>query len=153
MADLDTNAAILIAAIGAFSGIAGGLISSIANYLIEKQRSKKEAIKVQREEEIRETELRNQAYIGFLIISENQVFSTNEDLVEEFHPEYVEESVALIITHGSPMIASLVVHAYPFMSWDELDKTKRFIMMELLKEKDNMQLYSLATALSAETDD
>jgi hypothetical protein len=138
MADLDTNTTLMIAAIGAFSAIAGGLISSGANYLIEKQRSEKEAIKVQREDETRELELRNQAYIRFLSINEDQVYRDNMDGETVFDPGLVEESIAIIITHGSSAITSLVSSAYPFNTWNELNSVKKIVMKELVAEKDGV---------------
>jgi hypothetical protein len=47
----------------------------------------------------------------------------------------VEEEVARILTHGSPKVTNLLVDAYPFKSWKELEKVKRDIMRELVIEK------------------
>jgi|GEM_PF-4559486 len=135
MVDLDTNTAIIIAAITASSAIAGGLISSGTNYLIERQRSKNEAIKAYRDKEAQETELRNQAYIKFLSIREDSVYETLENLEEFFNPGLVEERIALIFTYGSPRVTSLLAEAYPFESWEELENVKKAVMRELVTEK------------------
>ena len=144
MVDIGTNTAILIAVITALSVIVGGLVTSGVNYLIEWQRSKREAVKFWQDKETRELELRNQAYIRFLSINENQVTDTNADMVEEFHPEFVDESVALIITHGSSIVASLVSSAYPFKTWNELEKIKKVVMKELVVEKDGISVSETA---------
>lgn len=153
MANLDTNTAILIAVITAFSVVVGGLITSGFNYLIAWQNSKNEAIKAQRDKEAREIELRNQAYIRFLSVNEDDVTNRNENDYEEFHPEFVEECVAHIITYGSPTIANLVRSAYPFNSWDDFEGIKKLVMIELVAEKTEQVLPKGAAWGPIHTDD
>ena len=71
MADIDTNTAIIIAAISSISAIIGASIGAVANYLIEKQRSRKEEKEHQREIEAQFLTDRRAAYHKFI-----QVFST-----------------------------------------------------------------------------
>jgi hypothetical protein len=151
--DLGTDTAILIAGITASAAIIGGLISSGANYIIEWQRGKREAEKAQRDKEARVIELRNQAYIRFLSVNEDDVTNRNENDYEEFHPEFVEESVAHIITYGSPTIANIVRSAYPFNSWDDFEGLKKLVMMELVAEKTEQVLPKGAAWSLIHTDD
>ncbi len=135
MANLDTNTAILIAVITAFSVVVGGLITSGFNYLIEWQKSKREALKARLDRETREIELRNQAYIKFLSINENQVYEERENGSLEFNRGLVEENVAFIITHASPKVTKLLVDAYPFRNWRRFEEAKKAVMLELVEEK------------------
>ena len=52
-----------------------------------------------------------------------------------FKPELIEESVALIITHGSPNVSNIVNSAYPFNTWQDLEGIKKIVMGELVYEK------------------
>jgi hypothetical protein len=135
MADVPTYNPILIAGITASAAIIGGLMSSGANYLIEKQRNKREAVMFQRNKETREIELRNQAYIKFLSIAAWQVNEVIPDGSRKFNPGLAAESVALVLTYGSPAAANIVNSAYPFENWEALEGVKKAIMKELLLEK------------------
>lgn len=141
MADLDTNTAILIAIITAFSVVVGGLVTSGVNFLIEWRKGKREAAKVKLDKETRELELRDQAYIKFLSITLKDLMVTNKFGLEEFHPELAEESVALVLTHGSPAIRAKVTADYPFTGWGEFRSAKQSVMSELLTERGGFDLY------------
>jgi hypothetical protein len=139
VADLDANTAILIAVITALSVVVGGLITSGINYLIEWQKSKREAereaVKFKQENEIREIELRNKAYIKFLSLTPEKISRVDDqgNLVVDL--DLATESVALVITYGSPPITGMMVRAYPFKSWDDLERARKFVIAEFWQEK------------------
>jgi hypothetical protein len=134
MADLDKNTAVLIAVITACSVVVGGLITSGVNYLIEEQKSKMEEVKLQHDKEAQELELRNQAYIEFLSLTEDGLYepSPNGDVLVD--PRAVAERVARLVTYGSPAVRGIIFTGYPFESWDQLEKTQKLIMAELFYE-------------------
>ena len=128
-----------IAGISAGSAIVGGLITAGSNLLIERQRSKRDAEKVKLEKEAQRIELRNQAYIKFLSLALGQVYR-DDSLGKRFvNREYIEESVALVLTHGSPSVVDLLLAHYPFQEWEEIEKVKTSITLELIKERDREQ--------------
>jgi hypothetical protein len=141
MADLDTNTAILISIISASSAIIGGLIGAGTNYLIERQRSKNEVMKVQLDRETRALELRDQAHLKFLSISLDQMHEQGSTDGRFFHSALIDESVALILTYGSPNIRGLVASAYPFTSLESFAKVQGAVQGEMMVEKGGLDVY------------
>ena len=142
MADPVAYNPILIAGITASAVIIGGLISSGANYLIERQRIEREELKFEIELKTRDIERRDQAYIKFLSITMGQAYNRDESDNEFFDPDLIGESIALILTYGSPRVRAIVTKAYPFKSWDDLTHARRLILAELLIEKGGMDTFT-----------
>jgi len=142
MVDVDTNT-ILIAAITSFSTIMGGVIVLFFNSRNKRQRIAFEVEKIMLDKEHRGIELRNQAYIRFLSLRAKAGFDPGTGHWSDLNSELVEESVALILTHGSPKIASLLVDAYPFKSLEEVDEVKKAIKRELVHHNTNFKFYNL----------
>jgi hypothetical protein len=147
MTDLDTSTAILIAGISAFSAIVGGLIIAGSNYLIERQRSKREEAKALQDKADKEIGRRKHSYIDFLSISKDQVYTKGESGDKEFNPGKVEDRIAIIFTHGSPKISSIIHSAYPFDSWEAMEGVKKAVMKELILEKGEKNIVPLKASI------
>jgi hypothetical protein len=138
MADIDTNTAIIIAAISSISAIIGASIGSVTNYLIEWQRNRKEDKRYQQEEEAKKLELRYQAYIRFLSIQYEKTLSYDEHTgMGYFEPDQINEISASVITYGSPKVSSLLARCFPIQSWEDLEKIKRQLASDMILEKDS----------------
>jgi hypothetical protein len=142
VADIDTNTALIIAAISAISAIIGASIGSATNYLIEWQRNRNEEKRRQQEEEAKRLNLRYQAYMEFLSIQERELTATDSSGDDYFEPDQIVEKSASVITYGSPKVSSLLARSFPLKSWESIEKTKRMIISELVKEKGGKLLIS-----------
>ena len=135
MANIDTNAALLIALIGAGSAVIGGLISSGTTYLIERQKTRNEEKKRDREEKYKELERRNELYIKFLKLNQDNMLSINDngDYCED--SSLIDDLSVCIITYGSPKVSSLMARSFPFKNWETIEAVQRLIVFELVLEK------------------
>jgi hypothetical protein len=135
MAESSTISTIVLLAITSFSTLAGVVINAGINYINEVRRGEREAVRVNLEKEIRDLELRDEAYTKFLSITKKQAHDTDEYEDELFNPEIVEDIVALVFMKGSPEVSSIIQTSYPFRSWTALENVKKSIMKEILNEK------------------
>lgn len=142
MADPVTYDPILIAGISAGSAIIGGLIIAGSNLLNERQRSKREAEKFKLEKEAHDLELCDQAYIEFLIFA--MVPECNPYLydLEFVMTEQALESIASVVTYGSPTIRGILIKVLPFEDWDEVSHLRRLILAELMARKGGMDTFT-----------
>jgi hypothetical protein len=135
MTDIDTNTAIVIAAITAISAIIGASIGSVTNYLIERQRNSNEEKRRQQEENTKELSLRYQAYIQFLSIKESDVYTFEEDKGYLFNSDSINEIYAPVILYGSPKVSSSLAKTFPPKSWESILAAKKILTGELVLEK------------------
>ncbi len=135
MSNFDTNTALVIAMISAFSAIVGGLISSGVNLLIEWQRSKIENKKRKEDREAQDLKLRNEAYIKFLEIKDQDAQEVSNQgghkVYLKFDEEKIKLQIALILTYGSEHLKNSLADSLPLKNWLDVIKIKELIIDEL----------------------
>ena len=135
MADIDQNTALLIALISTTSTVVGGLISSGTNYLIEWRKSRIEEKKQDQEKKYKELERRNELYIKFLKLDQEDMQFTDEDDHHFEDPSAIDDLSISVITYGSPKVSTLMARSFPFKNWETIEAVKRLIMAEIVLEK------------------
>ncbi|MFA7375471.1 MAG: hypothetical protein FNP40_00060 [Dehalobacter sp. 4CP] len=135
MADIDHNTALLIALISTASTVVGGLISSGTNYLIEWRKSRIEEKKLDQEKKYKELERRNELYIKFLKLDQEDMQFTDEDDHHFEDPSRIDDLSISVITYGSPKVSTLMARSFPFKNWETIEAVKRLIMAEIVLEK------------------
>ena len=135
MADIDHNTALLIALISTASTVVGGLISSGTNYLIEWRKSRIEEKKQDQEKKYKELERRNELYIKFLKLDQEDMQFTDEDDHHFEDPSRIDDLSISVITYGSPKVSTLMARSFPFKNWETIEAVKRLIMAEIVLEK------------------
>ena len=135
MADIDHNTALLIALISTASTVVGGLISSGTNYLIEWRKSRIEEKKLDQKKKYKELERRNELYIKFLKLDQEDMQFTDEDDHHFEDPSRIDDLSISVITYGSPKVSTLMARSFPFKNWETIEAVKRLIMAEIVLEK------------------
>jgi hypothetical protein len=115
--------------------VVGGLISSGTNYLIEWRKSRIEEKKLDQEKKYKELERRNELYIKFLKLDQEDMQFTDEDDHHFEDPSRIDDLSISVITYGSPKVSTLMARSFPFKNWETIEAVKRLIMAEIVLEK------------------